>query len=176
MLYFTFNRPDKNFVSSIKLFFSGYFKKKWLLDITVQQMIKDIDRTDIVMIRNQPIIMSPVLGNITPDELSGGVKGIILMFMLDNIDFIPYYKTSIFGDNCFPCILKVAEKKDIYMYVNSPFELPENKKYVYENGLLEKYGDYDYKIKNMDDNDRLIEGIDNIYKTIFHGVGGVYRK
>ena len=23
----------------------------------------------------------------------------------------------------------------------------------------------------MDDNDRLIEGIDNIYKTIFHGVG-----
>lgn len=38
--------------------------------------------------------------------------------------------------------------------------------------LLEKYGDYDYKIKNMDDNDRLIEGIDNIYKTIFHGVRG----
>ena len=62
------------------------------------------------------------------------------------------------------------------MYVNSPFELPENKKYVYENGLLEKYGDYDYKIKNMDDNDRLIEEIDNIYKTIFHGVGGAYRK
>lgn len=176
MLHFTFIKPQKDLVSSIKMFFIGYFKKEWLLNKTVQQIIKDIDKTDIIIVKNQPIIMSPILGNILPDNLSGGVKALILMLMLDNINFIPYYKTSTLGDNCFPWLLKIAEKKNIYMYVNSPFELPENKQYDYENELLKVYGDYDYKFINLDDDNKLVDGIDNMYNIIIQGVGGAYIK
>lgn len=49
----------------------------------------------------------------TPRELSGGVK--VLILMLKDDSFI--YNMSNCGDNCAKWILKIAEKKDLTVYL-----------------------------------------------------------
>lgn len=69
-------------------------------------MIKDIDRSTIIAPR---IIDSPVLGAITPRELSGGVKTLILIAHVPD----KIFNASTCGDNCAKWLLKMGEEKDI---------------------------------------------------------------
>ena len=69
-------------------------------------MIKDIDRSTVIAPR---IIDSPVLGAITPRELSGGVKTLILIAHVPDRIF----NASTCGDNCAKWLLKMGEEKDI---------------------------------------------------------------
>ena len=55
------------------------------------------------------VIDSPVLGAITPQELSGGVKTLILIAHLPD----KIFNASTCGDNCAKWLLKMGEKKDI---------------------------------------------------------------
>ena len=56
------------------------------------------------------LIESPVLGPISPKELSGGVKTVLLM-LFDETGKI--FNASACGDNCAKGILKIAESKDL---------------------------------------------------------------
>ena len=73
-------------------------------------MIQDVDHSTVI---SAHIIESPVLGAITPRELSGGVK--VLILMLKDDSFI--YNMSNCGDNCAKWILRIAEKKDLTVYL-----------------------------------------------------------
>lgn len=55
------------------------------------------------------VIDSPVLGAITPQELSGGVKTLILIAHVPD----KIFNASTCGDNCAKWLLKMGEKKDI---------------------------------------------------------------
>ena len=55
------------------------------------------------------MIESPVLGPITPRELSGGVKTLILIYK----DREHIFNASTCGDNCAKWLLKMAEKEDL---------------------------------------------------------------
>ena len=59
---------------------------------------------------NAHLIESPLLGSISPKELSGGVKTIMLM-LFDETGRI--FNASVCGDNCAKWILKVAESRDL---------------------------------------------------------------
>lgn len=89
---------------------SAYFKfnyePKWLEDPDVIQMIRDVDRSEVL---GNGAIDSPVLGVIAPITLSGGVKTLIL------IDKVPdkVFNASNCGDNCAAWLLKLGQKKDI---------------------------------------------------------------
>jgi hypothetical protein len=76
----------------------------------VKEMIQDVDHSTVI---SAHIIESPVLGAITPKELSGGVK--VLILMLKDDSFI--YNMSNCGNNCAKWILKIAEKKDLTVYL-----------------------------------------------------------
>ena len=67
------------------------------------------------------IIESPVLGPITPRELSGGVKVLILLLKDDSW----VYNISNCGDNCAEWILKIAETKDLTVYMEHVMKFPE---------------------------------------------------
>ena len=56
------------------------------------------------------LIESPVLGPISPKELSGGVKTVLLM-LFDETGKI--FNASACGDNCAKWILKIAESKEL---------------------------------------------------------------
>ena len=69
-------------------------------------MIKDVDKSDVVFAN---LIESPVLGPISPLQLSGGVKALMLV---DN-DSHHVFNASTCGDNCAKWLLKIAEKKKV---------------------------------------------------------------
>lgn len=69
-------------------------------------MIKDVDKSVVV---GPHMIESPVLGPITPRELSGGVKTLILIYK----DREHLFNASNCGDNCAKWLLKMGGREDI---------------------------------------------------------------
>ncbi len=88
------------------VYFKNTYEDDWITDELSREMIKDIDHSTVIAPR---VIDSPVLGAITPRELSGGVKTLILIaHVTDKI-----FNASTCGDNCAKWILKMGEEKDI---------------------------------------------------------------
>ena len=88
-------------------YFINQYEDEWITDDLSKEMIRDVDRSDVVSAR---VIDSPVLGAITPRELSGGVKTLILM-AFDESGRV--FNGSACGDNCAKWILKIAETKEL---------------------------------------------------------------
>ena len=86
-------------------YFDNVYEDEWIEDDFVKRMIQDVDHSTVI---SAHIIESPVLGAITPRELSGGVK--VLILMLKDDSFI--YNMSNCGDNCAKWLLKIAEQED----------------------------------------------------------------
>lgn len=88
------------------VYFKNTYEDDWITDELSREMIKDIDHSTVIAPR---IIDSPVLGAITPRELSGGVKTLILIAHVPD----KIFNASTCGDNCAKWLLKMGEKKDI---------------------------------------------------------------
>ena len=88
------------------LFFKNSYEDAWITNPLSQDMILDVDKSRVIGPR---IIDSPVLGAITPRELSGGVKTLICMYKRPDLVF----NASACGDNCAKWILKISEEQDI---------------------------------------------------------------
>lgn len=100
------------FMTDAPSYFNNVYEDEWLEDEFVKVMIQDVDRSTVI---SPHIIESPVLGAITPKELSGGVK--VLILMLKDDSFI--YNLSNCGNNCAKWVLKIAEKKDLTVYLQN---------------------------------------------------------
>ena len=106
MLYLNFGEKLKDELYSADL----YFKRnpqvaEWFNDPVVKQMVLDIDKTEVISAYN---IISPFLGGINYNGLSTGVKTLIYVYKIGG----PTRSTQ-FGDNCCPWLLKIAKDKDI---------------------------------------------------------------
>lgn len=91
-------------------YFDNVYEDEWMEDAFVKEMIQDIDSSSVV---SAHVIESPILGAITPKELSGGVK--VLILMLKDDSFI--YNMSNCGNDCAKWILEIAKKKDLTVYL-----------------------------------------------------------
>ena len=98
------------YIEDAPSYFDNVYEDEWIEDEFVKAMIQDVDHSKVIIAH---IIESPVLGAITPKELSGGVK--VLILMLKDDSFI--YNMSNCGDNCAKWILKIAEKIDLTVYL-----------------------------------------------------------
>ena len=88
-------------------YFDNRYEDQWITEPLSVAMIKDVDESDVVSAR---LIDSPVLGPISPKELSGGVKTLMLM-AFDETGQV--FKASACGDNCAKWILDIGKKKDL---------------------------------------------------------------
>ena len=88
------------------VYFKNTYEDEWITAELSREMIKDIDRSTVIAPR---VIDSPVLGAITPRELSGGVKTLILIAHVPD----KIFNASTCGDNCAKWLLKMGEEKDI---------------------------------------------------------------
>ena len=81
-------------------YFDNVYEDEWIEDSFVKEMIQDVDHCTVI---SSHVIDSPILGAITPRELSGGVKVLILMLKDDsfiyNMSGIIGFTTTIFVDN-----------------------------------------------------------------------------
>ena len=89
------------------VYFDNRYEDEWIIDKRSIEIIRDVDKSDVV---SAHLIESPVHGPISPKELSGGVKTILLM-LFDETGRI--FNASACGDNCAKWILKIAESKNL---------------------------------------------------------------
>ncbi len=96
----------ENSIYNTSVYFKNTYEPEWLESELAKKMIKDVDNSDVL---SGECINSPVLGQIPPERLSGGVKTLLLM--LNESDKI--FNASTCGDNCAKWILEIAKQKDL---------------------------------------------------------------
>lgn len=88
-------------------YFDNRYEDEWLTTPLAAEMIRDVDQSEVI---SAHLIESPVLGPISPKELSGGVKTLLLMAFDDSRKV---FNASVCGDNCAKWILKLGREKDL---------------------------------------------------------------
>ena len=86
------------------VYFQNQYKDSWLMKPLSKEMIRDVDKSEVI---SANLIESPVLGPISPKELSGVVKTLLL---LANDTSKKVFNASTCGDNCAKWILQMGEK------------------------------------------------------------------
>jgi hypothetical protein len=117
-----------DYMTDAPSYFDNVYEDEWIENDFVQEMIKDVDKSTVI---NAHIIESPIFGAITPKELSGGVK--VLILMLKDDSFI--YNLSNCGNNCAKWVLKIAQEKDLEVYLQH---------------IMRFEGEFEIKIMNTD--------------------------
>jgi hypothetical protein len=93
-------------IYNTSVYFKNTYRDEWITDELSVEMIKDVDKSIVV---GPHLIESPVLGAISPKELSGGVKTLILI----NKDTSKIFNASTCGDNCAKWLLKMGKDREI---------------------------------------------------------------
>ena len=95
----------ENAIYNTSVYFKNTYQDEWITDELSVEMIKDVDQSVVV---GPHMIESPVLGAISPRELSGGVKTLILIHKEKS----KIFNASTCGDNCAKWLLKIGEMED----------------------------------------------------------------
>lgn len=88
-------------------YFDNMYEDEWITDPLSVEMIQDVDKSEVI---GPHLIESPVLGPISPKELSGGVKTLMLIAFDENEGV---FNASACGDNCSKWILQISREKDL---------------------------------------------------------------
>ena len=96
--------PDAIYNTAV--YFKNTYQDKWITNEYSRRMIEDVDRSEVV---SESVIQSPVLGSITPMQLSGGVKTLMLI----KFDRQHVFNASTCGDNCAKWILDMAKDRKV---------------------------------------------------------------
>ena len=94
-------------IYNTNVYFQNQYRDDWLTKPLSKEIIQDVDKSEVV---SANLIDSPVLGAISPKELSGGVKTLLLMA---NDKSGKVFNASTCGDNCAKWILKIGQEKDL---------------------------------------------------------------
>lgn len=93
-------------IYNTNVYFKNTYEPEWIDSEMARKMIKDIDNSDVL---SGECINSPVLGQIPPDRLSGGVKTLLLI--LNESERV--FNASTCGDNCAKWLLEIGKQKDV---------------------------------------------------------------
>ena len=96
----------ENAIYNTSVYFKNTYQDEWITDELSVEMITDVDQSVVI---GPHMIESPVLGTISPRELSGGVKTLILIHKEKS----KIFNASTCGDNCAKWLLKIGEMEDI---------------------------------------------------------------
>ena len=93
-------------IYNTSVYFRNSYKDRWITSPFGVSVIKDVDKSEVI---DANIIKSPVLGSITPNDLSGGVKTLLLI----HYDRQHIFNASTCGDNCAKWILEIAKERKV---------------------------------------------------------------
>ena len=102
----------KNEIYHPPTYFDNQYEDEWITSPLTKEMILDIDKSEVI---GAHLIESPVLGPISPKEISGGVKTLILM-AYDTSGRI--FNASSCGDNCAKWIIEISRRKDLLIVLH----------------------------------------------------------
>lgn len=102
------------------VFFKNTYQGKWITAPLSVEMIKDVDKSEV---RDENLIISPILGPISPAQLSGGVKTLMLVAN----DHKHIFNASTCGDNCAKWLLKIAENRKVTVNLRHMMDFGDGK-------------------------------------------------
>lgn len=118
MLYISFN-SNEDTLFDVDVYFNYNYLDEWLNDDIIKRMIEDIDNSKVL---SSNCIESPVLGQIPPTKLSGGVKALILMYKQPELNI---WATTC-GDNCAKWIIEISKLHDISIVLEHFMKFPSD--------------------------------------------------
>lgn len=107
---------DKSAILCVDTFFGNVYEYEWFDDPIVREMIRDIDHSTVL---SSQCIQSPILGQIPPEMLSGGVKTCIMLYKMDN--FLPDLTAC--GENCEKWLSYIFYTKELVRVTMSGHDL-----------------------------------------------------
>lgn len=122
-------------VYNTAVFFKNTYKDSWITDPLAVEIIQDVDRSKVI---GSNVIESPVLGMITPLQLSGGVKTLLLIANDKSNKHV--FNASTCGDNCAKWLLKLAEKRKVVINLRHLMDFGDGsfKIHIQNNGKIVK--------------------------------------
>ena len=97
---------ESNFVFNTNVYFKNTYEPEWFETELAKQIVREVDDSEVL---SSECIQSPVLGQIPPERLSGGVKTLLLI--LNEPEKI--FNASTCGDNCAKWILEIGKREDV---------------------------------------------------------------
>lgn len=89
------------------VYFDNRYEDEWIVNQKSIEIIKDVDKSEV---KSAHLIESPVLGPISPKELSDGVKTVLLM-MFDDTGKV--FNATVCDDNCAKWIKKIGAQNNL---------------------------------------------------------------
>jgi len=78
MLKVYFGKKDSDkYIYNTSLYFNNVYKNEWIDSEIGRRIIREIDKSEVI---SSNIIDSPILGPITPLQISGGTKTLLLVY------------------------------------------------------------------------------------------------
>ena len=97
---------ESNCVYNTNVYFKNKYEPEWFETELAKQIVREVDDSEVL---SSECIQSPVLGQIPPERLSGGVKTLLLI--LNEPEKI--FNASTCGDNCAKWILEIGKREDV---------------------------------------------------------------
>lgn len=97
---------ESNCVYNTNVYFKNTYEPEWFEAKLAKQIVREVDDSEVL---SSECIQSPVLGQIPPERLSGGVKTLLLI--LNEPEKI--FNASTCGDNCAKWILEIGKREDV---------------------------------------------------------------
>ena len=136
-------------LSSGNKYFNHVVDESCLLTDFGKKVVKEIDKSEVY---GRNLNISPILGGIPPERLSGGTKTLLTLYSEDNVIF----KLSAMGDNCLPFLADIAEIKDITLCTREFRPIFENSKLkevliLNDNSIVRSDKEFLFKSLEFDD-------------------------
>lgn len=97
---------ESNCVYNTNVYFKNTYEPEWFETELAKQIVREVDDSEVL---SSECIQSPVLGQIPPERLSGGVNTLLLI--LNEPEKI--FNASTCGDNCAKWILEIGKREDV---------------------------------------------------------------
>lgn len=89
----------------------GWFENQLGVEYLETNFSKSIvEKIDKSKVYDRNLIISPILGGIPPERLSGGTKTLICINYTDWV-----FSITAMGENCYEILAEIAEKKDVLL-------------------------------------------------------------
>lgn len=113
MLTVRFSKPEQSELIDLPMkLFNFVYDDKWFEDTLVQEMIKNIDKSEYL---EGNLFKNPIFDYVRAEELSTGVKTLILGLKYDTDK---YYQLSNLGDNCYKELAKFQNEVNIKFWAD----------------------------------------------------------
>lgn len=133
------NIEEFNVVEDPPTAFDVRHTDSYITDTLSKEIISSIDKSTVI---GPNLIMSPVLGPIPPQTLSGGTKTLIMINKHRDMIF----NATHCGDNCSEYILKIAKDSDITINLRyiMEFDFSEGDRIhiINDDSIVDNYRDY----------------------------------